>query len=228
MTTITTTAENIAFKLRRKEICKKYYEKRKELGLCMRCRKSVNGKTLCAECMKENCKTAKLNKDKRRGFKCEWKCVVCAVGLTNHRVLCDEHKIRTCQNCGCEFNVPSRGKLAINAKFCSCKCRGEAHTGPNAPRWTGGVRCRSRTRVEAQEHDKWRRAVKKRDNFTCQDCGIKGVRMHAHHIKEYAKYPESRFEVSNGLTLCRPCHSERHGREIPDFPQPRRHYVRVS
>lgn len=57
----------------------------------------------------------------------------------------------------------------------------------------------------------WRRQVFERDNFTCQHCGTKGGNLHAHHIKEWSKFPELRIEVSNGLTLCISCHDKHHG-----------------
>lgn len=55
-------------------------------------------------------------------------------------------------------------------------------------------------------HHKWVNAVVSRDRETCQHCGITGVEMHAHHIKPYKTFPELRFDVSNGLTLCHKCH----------------------
>lgn len=52
----------------------------------------------------------------------------------------------------------------------------------------------------------WREAVFKRDNFTCQSCNKKGGYLEPHHIKGWAQYPELRYEVSNGQTLCKACH----------------------
>lgn len=61
------------------------------------------------------------------------------------------------------------------------------------------------------EYKRWRFDVYARDEFTCQECGDnKGGNLHAHHIKSFADYPELRFEVSNGITLCKDCHETLH------------------
>lgn len=58
---------------------------------------------------------------------------------------------------------------------------------------------------------RWRKAVKKRDNHTCQACGDDNpTNLLAHHIKSWAKYPDLRFDVDNGLTLCKDCHHLQH------------------
>lgn len=59
-----------------------------------------------------------------------------------------------------------------------------------------------------QEYKDWRTKVFKRDNWTCQDCGQRGGVLNADHIKPQSLYPELRFKVSNGRTLCRPCHKK--------------------
>lgn len=56
------------------------------------------------------------------------------------------------------------------------------------------------------KYKQWRTAVFKRDNFTCQKCGITKCCLEAHHIKSWAKYPKSRYKLNNGLTLCQKCH----------------------
>jgi len=52
----------------------------------------------------------------------------------------------------------------------------------------------------------WRNEVFKRDDFTCWICGEKGGTLNAHHLFSWAKYPELRYHIPNGLTLCEDCH----------------------
>lgn len=60
------------------------------------------------------------------------------------------------------------------------------------------------------DYELWRDAIRKKYNNTCQQCGKKTGIMHAHHIKEYAKYPEKRYDISNGILLCEECHKKLH------------------
>ena len=79
------------------------------------------------------------------------------------------------------------------------------------PNWKGGISYGHKTGYYSFQYKEWRNAVFKRDNYTCQDCGIhsgngKATYLTAHHVKSFAKYPELKFEVSNGITLCEECH----------------------
>lgn len=51
----------------------------------------------------------------------------------------------------------------------------------------------------------WRKTVLKRDNFTCLKCGSKS-NLHVDHIKPFAYFPDLRFDIDNGRTLCATCH----------------------
>lgn len=60
------------------------------------------------------------------------------------------------------------------------------------------------------------REVFKRDNYQCVRCsapktGRRGL--HAHHVEPWAGNAARRFDTTNLVTLCRPCHHWVHSRE---------------
>lgn len=57
-------------------------------------------------------------------------------------------------------------------------------------------------------YKQWRRAVFVRDKYTCQDCGVNGVTIHADHVRPWSTYPSLRYDILNGKTLCVPCHKK--------------------
>lgn len=73
----------------------------------------------------------------------------------------------------------------------------------------GQVRGGSGAERNMPEYIEWRAAVYKRDGYKCQDCGS-GKDIQAHHIQSWQSCPELRFEVSNGVTLCKKHHADRH------------------
>lgn len=77
--------------------------------------------------------------------------------------------------------------------------------GENHPNWKGGI-SRDKHSLSEPKYKKWRAEVFLRDNWTCQTCGVRGEYLEAHHIKSWAKFPELRYEVENGVALCRECH----------------------
>lgn len=83
-------------------------------------------------------------------------------------------------------------------------------TGDKTPMWKGGITPENVKIRTSPQYNVWRRAVFARDGYTCQDCDFHGGYLHAHHVKSFAKFPELRFEVSNGVTLCVDCHKKRH------------------
>jgi predicted restriction endonuclease len=86
-----------------------------------------------------------------------------------------------------------------------------ATSGSNNPNWRGGIEPERRRIRQKMEYKLWRKAVFERDNYTCVWCGAKcrsgsPVVLNADHIKPFALYPELRFAIDNGRTLCVPCH----------------------
>lgn len=72
--------------------------------------------------------------------------------------------------------------------------------------WKGGVDKPNKRIRGSIEYSIWRRAVFERDNWICVWCGQVGGKLEADHIKPFAYYPELRFAIDNGRTLCKPCH----------------------
>lgn len=105
------------------------------------------------------------------------------------------------------------------AKILQTKLRnGTLPKGAKHYKWKGG---RPWERFKEQRYVVWRNAVLERDGYVCQYCR-RECRKHerglaAHHVKPYALYPSLRYDVANGLTLCRLCHLQPHWRA----PKPR-------
>lgn len=84
--------------------------------------------------------------------------------------------------------------------------------GENNSNWNPNLTDRERElRRPTSKHVVWRTAVYERDGFTCQCCGDdRGGNLNAHHLSSYHADKERRWDVSNGITLCDPCHRAFH------------------
>lgn len=73
--------------------------------------------------------------------------------------------------------------------------------------WQGGKTVFIQKLRNSLEYKLWRTAVFQRDSYTCIWCGdSRGGNLNADHIKPFADYPELRFAIDNGRTLCIDCH----------------------
>lgn len=85
--------------------------------------------------------------------------------------------------------------------------------GALARNWQGGKTKQNIIIRYSTEAKNWRKSVFERDKYVCQFCGVhsglgKSIVLHADHIKPFAYFPELRFDINNGRTLCRECHKK--------------------
>ncbi len=111
------------------------------------------------------------------------------------RPLTEEHKRKVRENNG------QRGEKNIN--------------------WKGGITSTNEKIRKSLEYKLWAKAVKERDNYTCQICGQRGGYLESDHIKPFCEFVELRFDLDNGRTLCADCHYN-HGWNIFKNRNPRK------
>ncbi len=107
---------------------------------------------------------------------------------------------KTCLHCENKFNVNKYRKST--ALFCSRKC-------VNDKKDTGKTSINIKIR-RSVKFRLWRKSVFKRDNYTCQKCLIRGGELNPHHILNFSDNEDKRFDINNGITLCRECHYSFH------------------
>ena len=74
--------------------------------------------------------------------------------------------------------------------------------------WKGGITPINLAVRMSAKYKRWRTAIYERDSYTCRECKQIGGKLNADHIKPFSLYPEFRFELSNGRTLCVSCHKK--------------------
>lgn len=112
--------------------------------------------------------------------------------------------------CGAEKVVIGNSLLSGNTKSCGCLKEKIEKTrkGKDCPSWKGGATPKNQVIRTSEEYKNWRKAVFARDDYACQECKTRGGKLHAHHVKAFVAFPELRLEISNGQTLCVPCHEK--------------------
>lgn len=86
----------------------------------------------------------------------------------------------------------------------------ESMTGEKHWNWQGGKTAEHIRERHDPKHKEWSLSVLRKDRWTCQQCGYKGRNLVAHHVIPFSESREKRYDVSNGICLCRSCHCEIH------------------
>ncbi len=122
-----------------------------------------------------------------------------------------KNKRRVAQN-GRKHTPESRRKMSevrkgIIYSIETRKKMSESKKGSKSNFWKGGVSLINNKIRASIEYKLWREAVFARDNWTCVWGGKEhGKKINADHIKPFALFPELRFAIDNGRTLCVSCH----------------------
>ena len=166
--------------------------------------------------MKELWRTGKIQGGQKRGTsrsEIKWITYICPECKTefmdwaiSKRKYCSTkcanlHKMENYRGDNATSRRPGVGEKIRQSKKGIRTVYGETHGN-----WRGGISRAYKTGYYSVEYKQWRQRVFERDSYTCQECGIKGTYLTAHHIKSFAKYPDLRFDIDNGLTLCENCH----------------------
>lgn len=90
----------------------------------------------------------------------------------------------------------------------TCGDRTIHYSGENNKNYKGGITPELILARNNSFYDKWRDEVYAKDWYTCQCCGkSKNIDKEAHHFYGFSDNINRRYDVSNGILLCKQCHS---------------------
>lgn len=132
-----------------------------------------------------------------------------------------EHPEKYCEQCGKKFQKRSPARTK-ESRFCGYSCSGKFHISQRVSK-LNSPEANLKKSLKLDAHPRWKpdrkmargrpsperrifkESVLSRDGRKCLWCGSTKDLI-ADHIKPYAIYPELRWDINNGRTLCQTCH----------------------
>lgn len=74
--------------------------------------------------------------------------------------------------------------------------------------WQGGINPENDSLRKSYLFKDWAKEVKNIWNYECQICGTNHGPLHSNHIKKFSDHENLRYEVKNGIVLCKKCHEK--------------------
>lgn len=181
------------------------YLRKKKTRSCKKCYKPYNFKDLSNKKFDRLIVSEKYKKVNNRVF---WECL-CDCGtkteVSTYNLL--NGKVRSC---GCY--VKEAAIRNITAYNDSPYSKGAYHHAYE-PKLSETERLKNKTRMSDLKYKRWSVDVKKRDGFKCRICSeSKSNEMVSHHLNGWHWFEEGRFDVDNGVTLCKSCHLNFHNK----------------
>lgn len=195
------------------------YYKSTETGFlnraCLDCGEEINrGGRWCMKCVGKHTSERQRGKDNpmyKHGKCCGAKRSLKVIGGWVYNRTKKRTKRTSCIDCG----GPLKSYGAKRCLPCS-QAVPKKTVGKNNGKWKGGI-------MFAPYPIGWNKylkeAIRKRDNYKCQDCGVPQMecveKLHVHHID----YNKNNLDISNLICLCRRCHTKL--RRQPAWAEPK-------
>lgn len=140
--------------------------------------------------------TRKKISEAHKGFK---------YSIKTHKLWSEQRKGENNSNFGKHHSEETRKKISEKASG----RKNPLNAGEKNFFWKGGITPINKQIRNSLEYKLWREAVFKRDNYQCIFGGKEhGSKLNADHIKSFSDFPELRFAIDNGRTLCVDCHKK--------------------
>lgn len=130
---------------------------------------------------------------------------------------------KICEFCHKEYLIKGSNEYLATRRFCNKECRsGWIRSVSKRPEYLRKMN-RIHHKLHGKQFEKIAKEIRKRDNYTCQICGVYQTKpsLHVHHIVKVRKLakqstdPEHLHQPSNLISLCGPCHMKVERKIIP-------------